>query len=911
MKYKIRSQNGDSAIVEANRPPTADEVDEIFSSQQPPAPQPVAEEPTPMTTEQMAFRYPDNMEASRLYENPRAMQEDISKAKQKVFRDQPILDQVAAGAGSWAYRFPGVPTMSALAGKWNPEIGAGNVGDDKQAEIENYREMSKGAGFEDVGELLPDIATTVTGGMGLAQLVKAPQLASALARRFAVGGAQGVASAGTHQLQHVGSGEGLKPLEATAEVILSSLLQAGGGALADKLKVVAPKVLRSSVKPKLAQEDALNPPDFEEALKQDLVPIFGGLDKAEEISRKKIADLAGKRDLAAAKASTKNPEFFESKPRDTDVPSYKNKETGAINLSEDEGKNFGLKYSMWNKKNDLVNMEKQFASEAERTSYMKNLEGDVNLNHMERIESGSKPYKGNPGTEGINAAKEEDAIRMRLRAKESDAQVDKLNKVENKFLPKNLSELSEKPELSYKQINENMKNKSGWPYKEKPKEVMQSKDFLRLNKSYRDKQHAIANKVGDWKNIEITPEERDAFDRLRNMGSQRGSVSLGGEDQKSRSIVGYKVIDRQTGNTIKEYGPDKGRVASRFVDKKDNEYGAYRYTAKPIFSDENQKGAISLGKKNLPKEMNQLAQIEPKDIKRSVNFTSGVIPLVQKDLQAEFKNPRAKMTPDILKGANEAVEHWKSQAAERPTMKSGSMSVEDAVALRGAIDNEGSFRKGNKTLTDGFNKGSMLIRTKLNKVIGNNAPDVMKYTEEMAKIIPFKDALSRRNLQVANNYIVPNLITRGVPMTIGALAGGASGSSQGKSGIGAGALTGALAGLSVAQLLTTPGGAAALYKIGKSLETPSHVRDAIMQLIRSSGVKLNTNDTTEVKRDTTKQQDSRIQKNQGKSQGKKEINLADLSGGEGEDIYQTLSNQYRMRRRGIIPRNQLMLAAIN
>jgi hypothetical protein len=50
----------------------------------------------------------------------------------------------------------------------------------------------------------------------------------------------------------------------------------------------------------------------------------------------------------------------------------------------------------------------------------------------------------------------------------------------------------------------------------------------------------------------------------------------------SMKIIGYKVIDRHTGQVIKTYAINKGNVARRYADKKDNEYGACRYHAEPI-----------------------------------------------------------------------------------------------------------------------------------------------------------------------------------------------------------------------------------------------------------------------------------------------------------------------------------------
>jgi hypothetical protein len=50
------------------------------------------------------------------------------------------------------------------------------------------------------------------------------------------------------------------------------------------------------------------------------------------------------------------------------------------------------------------------------------------------------------------------------------------------------------------------------------------------------------------------------------------------------TIVRYDIIDRQTGKVVAAATTRKG--ATRAVDSRDNKYGAYRYTAKAVWSDE-------------------------------------------------------------------------------------------------------------------------------------------------------------------------------------------------------------------------------------------------------------------------------------------------------------------------------------
>lgn len=49
-----------------------------------------------------------------------------------------------------------------------------------------------------------------------------------------------------------------------------------------------------------------------------------------------------------------------------------------------------------------------------------------------------------------------------------------------------------------------------------------------------------------------------------------------------RTPIRYDIIDRHTGAVVGTAMTRKG--ASRSVDRRDNEYGAYRYYAKPIYA---------------------------------------------------------------------------------------------------------------------------------------------------------------------------------------------------------------------------------------------------------------------------------------------------------------------------------------
>lgn len=55
----------------------------------------------------------------------------------------------------------------------------------------------------------------------------------------------------------------------------------------------------------------------------------------------------------------------------------------------------------------------------------------------------------------------------------------------------------------------------------------------------------------------------------------------GGETSEPRKPHGYHVIDRQTGKRVGRF--KNAARASSFVDKKDNDYGAYRYSRRPVY----------------------------------------------------------------------------------------------------------------------------------------------------------------------------------------------------------------------------------------------------------------------------------------------------------------------------------------
>jgi hypothetical protein len=196
-------------------------------------------------------------------------------------------------------------------------------------------------------------------------------------------------------------------------------------------------------------------------------------------------------------------------------------------------------------------------------------------------------------------------------------------------------------------------------------------------------------------------------------------------------------------------------------------------------------------------------------------------------LAKEFNSTKGKMSKEVLDEAQQALSHWDKQLGFRPTADNlGKMSVEDALHARQMIDREVTFRESNKTLTDGFNKASELLRTKLNDVIRKESPRTAELTDEMAKVVPFAKALGRRNLQAGNNYKVGLL-------DLSSLAsGGALGMAASNPSIAVPAL--AMSALAGRKLTSTPGGAAMMYDAGRSLADASATRNTLAQLARST-----------------------------------------------------------------------------
>ena len=53
---------------------------------------------------------------------------------------------------------------------------------------------------------------------------------------------------------------------------------------------------------------------------------------------------------------------------------------------------------------------------------------------------------------------------------------------------------------------------------------------------------------------------------------------------QAKQILGYRIVDKQTGQQVgKPYSYEQRKRCWHRVDKLDNQYGAYRYRAEPIY----------------------------------------------------------------------------------------------------------------------------------------------------------------------------------------------------------------------------------------------------------------------------------------------------------------------------------------
>lgn len=214
-----------------------------------------------------------------------------------------------------------------------------------------------------------------------------------------------------------------------------------------------------------------------------------------------------------------------------------------------------------------------------------------------------------------------------------------------------------------------------------------------------------------------------------------------------------------------------------------------------------------------------------------VPFVQGALQDAQDDIARQMQNPRTQMLTNDLDEAQQALNFWEREFAHRTSARGGNLSVEDALAFRQRIDDEISWRVANQANTPGFERASTALRRSLNERIEQAAPEVGQTTRELADVVPYEQALARRNMQAGNNYRF-GLLDAGA-MGAGGVIGAAGGLTQDHPG--SGAAMGALGLLAGRRLFSTPGGAAMLFDAGRSLTQPSTTRNLAMQTLRTAG----------------------------------------------------------------------------
>lgn len=242
-----------------------------------------ADDPFTDVTQILGRRYPDNPEASRLFNNPEAQAETVAQGQRAAVQELPAWERFAGGAGRFAYGFN--PTRHA------------------QGERAAFDQATAGDMVTTAGRLTPEIIAATAGGAALSSLTRAAEIAHPVYRAMAEGLAYGAPSTALHQAESLADNRKFHPIYGLAEMGASAAIPGAGAAAGQFLKAKAPEILRSAVKPILAQMDTPNPPNFEAALERGLVPYFGGVEGASKRAGQAVDEIRTARDAAAAAAS--------------------------------------------------------------------------------------------------------------------------------------------------------------------------------------------------------------------------------------------------------------------------------------------------------------------------------------------------------------------------------------------------------------------------------------------------------------------------------------------------------------------------------------------------------------------------------------------------------------------------------
>ncbi len=715
-------------------------------------------------------QYPGNEKASTLFNNPQAQQQSVQETQKQAISDLPLREQMGSGVGAFAYKFPGMGKLSELAGL----APKGSAQDKKQTIADYNQNRSLG---QLAGEMTPDVLASSLGGVAATKAMQIGKIGSNALKYLTEGATLGGVSAGMHQAQHLGSGEQLQPKEAAAEVLSSAGLGLLGGKIGDKLREVAPKILQKAVRPTYSEQTAANPPNFTAALEEGLVPKTGGLDKAQAITDAKMNQLNTERTAAAKQASyTFNPA---KGPKVAPPPG-----SAPIKETPIQAPEHNL--------SDLVPQVQQTSTPVNSTK----TPGYFPLSQEEQTARKAALIDADKARRVAEATARRNASVSSAATPQQIAMSD----VNGSSKEASLSSLASKQAaLRSSPIPQAIEDKG-----------YTKADQKLLNEAFgAEKSNKVLDKLkGQRGMLDLFPTKPDAT-----TATPRQQWSDMSAKDKLTQITQLQTKMMNAGIPQIE----NGKVQQSFLSKLGSKLS-------------NQDGSLL----NPFAKSSEAPMQGPLQQNRSIKFTNGPLKDTQDALDKEMLDPvKRKLSTASYQDAKDALEHWKAEAKARPTAKGqdeAHMTPEDALSFRQTIDKDIKYKRSQGTLTDGYQKASLMLRNNLNTHIATAAPEVGNLTSQEARIIPFQKALHRRVIQEGNKSIIN-------PMTIklASLAGGAALGSTNGNNRGAGAVMGGMAGLSLAHLATTPGGAAILYGLGKSLSDNTSVRKNITgQLARTA-----------------------------------------------------------------------------
>ena len=228
----------------------------------------------------------------------------LTQARQEMFQEEPWYNKVLAGMGK-TFKSTLVNPVSQAGQYYFGDEGdyEKRVGEHK-AEMESFEDAAGGDPFSAGGEISADLLMALAPASVASKGTQAAKVGN-VAKSFLTGGAVGATSATQHQLQNIGEGEDISPLEFGAETAISSVLPGAGKLVGNKLKQGAEGILRSAVKPAQKFRTGRNPVKFDVPLDKKVVPLIGGLEKTSENASKVIKKAAEKRDALVDNAKIK------------------------------------------------------------------------------------------------------------------------------------------------------------------------------------------------------------------------------------------------------------------------------------------------------------------------------------------------------------------------------------------------------------------------------------------------------------------------------------------------------------------------------------------------------------------------------------------------------------------------------